>query len=192
MNGALRLDLLHAAGAVTKQTFAEAMSHLASTVCVVSAGQGARRLGRTATAVFSLSANPPSVVVSIRSGSDLARAIVEEGGFSVAMLSEDQEGIGDAFAGRVPPETRFLLGVWESWPSGRPRLLGASATLDCELGGSVAVADHELFVGVITATDAPGHARPLLWNRRHYQSLKPHAADDQPDAAQHDRGTAAV
>lgn len=59
-----------------------------------------------------------------------------DGGFSLAMLAEGQEMIGDAFAGKVQHAQRFLIGVWGEWPSGRPHLFGASAAIDCELAAA--------------------------------------------------------
>lgn len=169
----VRLDLREGSDPpVSKKAFAEVMSHMAATVCVVSAGDGEQRLGRTATAVLSLSAEPPTVLVSIKSDSALAKAIAMSGGFSLAMLSEGQELIGDAFAGHVPPATRHLFGVWGAWASGRPHLIGAAAAMDCTLAGTVTAADHDLFIGSIIATDVSGHSRPLLWSGREYRSLK--------------------
>lgn len=161
----------HADLAVSKPEFADTLSHLAATVCVVSAGKGASSLGRTVTATFSLSASPPSIVVSIKADSPLAALITAEQGFSLAMLAEGQELIADAFAGKIAASKRYLVGIWADWPSGRPRLLGAAAALDCLLSASVEVGDHMLFVGTIVATETSTHADPLIWSRRRYQSL---------------------
>ncbi|MDL2201179.1 flavin oxidoreductase [Ochrobactrum sp. 30A/1000/2015] len=165
-----------AIGAVSKREFADAMSRMAATVSVVTACDAGEAHGRTVTAVLSLSAEPPMVLVSVKSDSALATAILSNGGFSLAMLAEGQEMIGDAFAGKVPHAQRFLIGVWGEWPSGRPRLFGASAAIDCELAGSVPMADHTLFAGLVTNTDLPLHSRPLLWARRNYRALR-HDAD---------------
>ncbi|WP_312365961.1 flavin reductase family protein [Ensifer sp.] len=162
----------HAERAVTRPQFADTMARLASTVCVVSSGSGSECLGRTATAVFSLSANPPSIVVSIKADSALADAISSRQGFSLAMLAQGQELVADAFAGRVAAANRYLVGVWADWPSGRPRLIGATAGLDCMLSASVLVGDHRLFVGTIIATETLDFAEPLLWSERQYQALE--------------------
>ncbi|MBD9508315.1 flavin reductase [Ensifer sp. ENS10] len=161
----------HADLAVSKPEFADTLSHLAATVCVASSGRGADSLGRTVTATFSLSASPPSIVISIKADSPLAALIAAEQGFSLAMLAEGQELIADAFAGKIEASKRYLVGIWADWPSGRPRLLGAAAALDCLLSASMQVGDHTLFVGTIVATETSTHADPLIWSRRRYQSL---------------------
>lgn len=162
----------HAERAVTRPQFADTMARLASTVCVVSSGSGSECLGRTATAVFSLSASPPSIVVSIKAGSALADTISKQDGFALAMLAQGQELVADAFAGRVAAASRYLVGIWADWPSGRPRLLGAAAGLDCVLSASILVGDHRLFVGTIIATETAAYADPLLWSERQYQALE--------------------
>ncbi|CAN7660132.1 flavin reductase family protein [Ensifer adhaerens] len=162
----------HAERAVTRPQFADTMARLASTVCVVSSGSGSECLGRTATAVFSLSASPPSIVVSIKADSGLADTISKQDGFALAMLAQGQELVADAFAGRVAAASRYLVGIWADWPSGRPRLLGAAAGLDCVLSASILVGDHRLFVGTIIATETAAYADPLLWSERQYQALE--------------------
>lgn len=177
----VRLELRHdPSSAVSRTQFAEAMSRMAATVCIVNARAGDDRHGRTATAVVSLSAEPPTVLVSVKSNSALTKAITGAGGFSLAMLAQGQEHVADAFAGRVIPENRHRIGVWAEWPSGRPHLLGATAAFDCEVSGAMSVADHELFVGCIIATDISGPSRPLLWSQRNYRALRCDDADSEP------------
>ncbi|WP_455854693.1 flavin reductase [Ensifer canadensis] len=88
------------------------------------------------------------------------------------MLAQGQELVADAFAGRVAAASRYLVGIWADWPSGRPRLLGAAAGLDCVLSASILVGDHRLFVGTIIATETAAYADPLLWSERQYQALE--------------------
>jgi len=157
---------------VDKSAFTEIMSRIAASVWVVTAGHGASRVGRTATSVMSLTAEPPRLVAAISAISPLAQAIIAEGGFSLSLLAQGQEDIGDAFAGKIPPADRFLSRAWESWPSGRPRLRGAVAAIDCELAGVVDTGANTLFMGTLIATEILD-ADPLLWQHRAYHGLTP-------------------
>ncbi len=157
---------------VARPAFLAAMSQMASTVCVVTADSGGAQPGRTVTAIFSLSAEPPMVLVSIKTESVLAQAILAGSGFSVAMLSEGQELIADAFAGKVESDRRYLIGVWGEWPSGRPRLFASASSLDCALAGATPMADHTLFAGLVIASDVTESLRPLIWHDRRYAALK--------------------
>ncbi|WP_404402207.1 flavin reductase family protein [Pelagibacterium halotolerans] len=150
--------------------FADTMATLAGTVCIVTAGRGANRVGRTITSLISLSATPPSLLVSITKNSDLDHTMRAEGGFSVAMLATGQFGVSDAFAGQRPPERRFEIGTWDTWPSGRPKLADAATAIDCRIAGMIELDTHCLFGGVLINAEATG-AAPLLWRERGYHHL---------------------
>lgn len=157
--------------AVSDAEFRAAMSGLASTVHVVTARRGEERVGRTATSVLSLSAQPPAILVSIDIVSRLADLVSRTGGFSLAMLAQGQENIADAFAGRVPLEERFQHGEWGSWPSGQPLLVGAATVLDCEVIGAMETGTHVLFAGAIVEAETDATRQPLLWHRHAYHGL---------------------
>jgi len=179
------LDLLNAGAMHLKDTrqpavsgadFRDAMSMMASSVGVVTAAHEDEVRGRTATAVFSLSLEPPSILVSINITSRLADLIVKSRGFSLAILASDQQVIGDAFAGkfddRLAGLDRFAFGVWGQWPSGNPLLYGAAVALDCELVGSIETQTHMLFAGGVIATEVAPAKTPLIWHRRGYAGLR--------------------
>ena len=156
------LDLAH---------FTDTMSRLAATVCIAASADESERHARTVTAVTSLSAQPPSLLISITKGSDLARLIARTSRFSLNLLAEDQQEIGDAFAGKLRLEDRFSVGHWTQWPSGQPRLEGAATAIECRVAGSVDMDTHCLFVGVLTGART-SEKKPLMWYRRGYHMLE--------------------
>lgn len=151
--------------------FRAAMSAMGSTVSVVTARRGDERVGRTVTSMLSLSIAPPTILVSIDIVSRLADMIAKSGGFSLALLADDQREIADAFAGGIDPEGRFDVGSWSDWPSGHPMLLGAAAALDCEVTGSIETGTHVLFAGAVVEAETTTSRSPLLWQRHHYHRL---------------------
>jgi flavin reductase (DIM6/NTAB) family NADH-FMN oxidoreductase RutF len=151
--------------------FRAALSGMAATVCLVTARRGDERIGRTVTSVMSLAATPPTILVSIDIVSRLADFIAKTGGFSFAMLADDQQLVADAFAGRVDPAERFERGSWEQWPSGHPKLKHAVSVLDCEVVGSIETGTHVLFAGAIADAETTTSRLPLLWQRHHYHGL---------------------
>ena len=152
-------------------SFREAMASMASTVAVVTAELGGERIGRTVTSAMSLSARPPSIVISIDFGSRLADFIGLAEGFSYAVLADGQDRIADAFAGGVAPQERFRLGRWDRWASGHPRLAGAVSVLDCETIGSISTATHVLVIGAVVEADTVPGRSPLLWHERRFRRL---------------------
>ncbi|MCR6673168.1 flavin reductase family protein [Devosia ginsengisoli] len=151
--------------------FRAAMSGMATTVSVVTARRGDERIGRTVTSMLSLSMNPPTILISIDIMSRLADLIAKTGGFSLALLADDQAAVADAFAGRVEPEERFNAGQWSQWPSGHPMLLGAVTALDCDVIGSMETGTHVLFAGAIIEAETTASRSPLLWQRHDYRGL---------------------
>jgi flavin reductase len=151
--------------------FRAAMGAMATTVSVVTARRGDERIGRTVTSVLSLSMNPPAVLISIDIMSRLADLIAKTGGFSLAMLADDQVAVAEAFAGRVEPEGRFGQANWREWPSGHPMLLDAVTALDCDVIGSIETGTHVLFAGAIVEAETTTGRLPLLWQRHQYHGL---------------------
>ena len=151
--------------------FRAAMAGVASSVSVVTARRGDERIGRTVTSMLSLSMSPPTLLVSIDITSRLADFIAKTRGFSLAILADDQNGVADAFAGRLDPKDRFLAGDWTHWPSGHPMLLGAVTAFDCEVIGSIATESHVLFAGAIIEAETNTGRSPLVWQRHGYHGL---------------------
>lgn len=151
--------------------FRAAMASMAATVNVVTARRGDERIGRTVTSMLSLSMTPPTILVSIDIMSRLADFIAKTGGFSFAMLADDQQAVGDAFAGRHDPADRFGHGQWSEWPSGHPMLQGAVTTLDCEVIGAIETGTHVLFAGAIVEVETTTSRAPLIWQRHHYHTV---------------------
>lgn len=156
---------------VGNSEFRTAMTGMGSTVCVVAARRGEELVGRTVTAVLSLSTSPPAVLVSIDIVSRLADLISKTGGFSLAVLADDQAEIADAFAGKVDAQERFSLGRWEHWPSGQPHLHGTVSMFDCEVIGAMETGTHVLFAGAVVEVETATDRAPLIWHRRDYHTL---------------------
>lgn len=156
---------------VNTAEFRAAMSSVGSSVALVTARRGDEVVGRTVTAVLSLSASPPAVLVSIDIMSRLADVVTKTGAFSLAVLADNQTEIADAFAGKVPLEERFDLGEWSRWPSGQPLLAGAVTVIDCEVIGSIETGTHVLFAGAIVEAESNDERRPLIWQRHGYHTL---------------------
>jgi flavin reductase (DIM6/NTAB) family NADH-FMN oxidoreductase RutF len=157
--------------------FADAMSVLASGVVLVTCWLGDRPWGMTVTAFASVSADPPTVLVSLGSEATSARAITATRRFGVNILAAEQRDI--AGYGSAPGATKFLEQFTEGGGgSESPVVAGALAHLDCELSETVQIADHTVFFGHVRAARASHRGTPLLYHDRAYQTL------DEPARAQ--------
>jgi flavin reductase (DIM6/NTAB) family NADH-FMN oxidoreductase RutF len=156
--------------------FAEAMSTLASGVVIVTCTADGRPWGMTVTAFTSVSADPPTVLVSLDSAGTSASAIAASGRFGVSVLAANHVAL--ARYGSFPGASKFLEAFVNPGEAGSssPAIAGALAHLDCEVRDTVRVADHTIFFGLARAALAAREGTPLLYHRRAYRTLDaPHA-----------------
>jgi flavin reductase ActVB len=151
--------------------FADAMSALASGVVLVTSWVGDRPWGMTVTTFASVSAHPPTVLVSLGSATASARAIGATRSFGVSILAEEQLAV--ARFGSEPGAAKFLEPFLDSSDesSASPVVAGALSHLDCELFEAVHVADHTILFGRVRAAQASRSGTPLLYHRRAYRTL---------------------
>lgn len=150
---------------VDRESFKRGMRRFASGVCVVTtlARDGAR-LGLTATAMCSVSADPPTLLVSLNRATGTCTAIRAAGHFAVNLLSSEDRETSHRFGSPIPPEDRFSAGRWDTAATGSPVLASAVAVFDCRLSQVVDVATHCILVGDIQAVRSRElHVKPLLY-----------------------------
>lgn len=162
----------------TSTRFLTAMSSLAATVCVVAAASpSGERCGITATAVCSLSTDPPQLVACVNRSSSMARALEATGWFSVNILAGDQEPVAGAFAGRtgLKGSDRFDDAQWSQHTTGTPTLDGAAAVCVCHVSNTLQQASHVVVIGrvldvLLGSGDPPS---PLMYHQRRFTTVSP-------------------
>jgi flavin reductase (DIM6/NTAB) family NADH-FMN oxidoreductase RutF len=152
--------------------FRRVLGHLATGVTVVTARAPAGPLrGLTATAVASLSLDPPLVLACVDHASDTHDAIRESEAFAISVLAEDGERLSRRFAD-APVDEKFEGVAYRTEETGAPVLDAALAWVDCRLRHDYDGGDHTIFVGEVVAGDAVEGA-PLLYFRGGYGRLSP-------------------
>jgi len=140
---------------LARSAFADAMSELANGVVLVTCSVAGRTWGTTVTSFTSVAAEPPTVLISLRSSSTAACAIDETLRFGVVMLAADHEELARALS--IPGALKFV------------EVDDALARLECDVVKSVRTGDHTVFFGrVVAAHSAGDDADPLLYHRRRY------------------------
>jgi flavin reductase (DIM6/NTAB) family NADH-FMN oxidoreductase RutF len=167
-------------GSMRLSDFAGAMSTLASGVVLVTSWVGGRPWGTTVTAFASVSAEPPTILVSLGSTTASARAITASRSFGVSILAQEQLAV--ARLGSQPGTAKFLEPFVDPSDGSResPVVAGALAHLDCELAEAVQVVDHAILFGRVRAAHASCSGTPLLYHRRAYRTLGARAATVPP------------
>ena len=146
---------------IDSQLFRAALGRLATGVTVVAVrGPDGAPIGMTASAVTSLSIEPPMVLVCVAHAAALHEAIVHGTTFSVNVLAADQEDLSRRFAIRERQRFDDLAVEWT--PARLPRLAGALACLECRRDTVHRGGDHTIVTGVVEWAWA-GDGAPLLY-----------------------------
>ncbi|HEY4774145.1 MAG TPA: flavin reductase, partial [Xanthobacteraceae bacterium] len=153
--------------------FREALSRYGAAVHVVTTDGAAGRTGFTATAVCSVSDDPPTLLVCLNRKSQASALIAANRTFCVNTLPADAEALSDVFAGRTGAvgAERFKLGTWTTLSTGAPVLTSAIAACDCRLVEIKAVASHNVIFGVVETVALGPDAPALVYRGRAYRSL---------------------
>lgn len=138
---------------MNKESFREAMSRLSSGVCVIASDGPAGRLGFTASAVCSVSDDPPTLLVCMNRKSEQNLPLKENGVFSVNMLSGQQAHVSAVFAGegRLSTTKRFESVDWVTLTTGSPVLSDCVASCDCQISHVQEFGTHSVIFGEIVA-----------------------------------------
>jgi flavin reductase (DIM6/NTAB) family NADH-FMN oxidoreductase RutF len=164
--------------------FADAMSALAGGVSIVTCRLDGRPWGMTVTAFASVSADPPTVLVSLAANAASACAIAETERFGVSILGERQPEIARRCS--APGAPKFLERFVDPGeaPSPTPMVAGALAHLDCEVVERIEVADHTVLFGRVRQARVGRGGAPLVYFRRAYRALAArHGAHDHEGGA---------
>lgn len=146
-----------------RDDFKQAMRRLATTVAIVTTGRGDDYAGMAATAVMSVTADPPTLVVAVNRSASMSPILGEHGWFCVNLLAERHQDLVGVFGGAKSGKARFEDGDWTFDDSYPPVLADAAASLVCETRDSFEVGSHTLFVGEVRAIANHERIDPLIW-----------------------------
>ena len=153
------------------ESFKAGMRRLAAGVTIVTTVHDGQRSGLTATAVTSLSADPPQLLVCV-SRSASAHDLIHRGArLCVNVLARRHQRLAARFAGDVQGAARFALGRWMTLKTGAPVLADAIASFDCVVSEAVDSATHTIFIGRVVDVRARRDGRPLVYEAGAYASV---------------------
>ncbi len=111
-----------------------------------------------------LTADPPTMMVSIGSTTSALAAIREARHFAINYVPKDREDLAREFGGQgsLKGADRFRDGDWTRLQTGAPALIGAVGTLDCELEELIERHNSLIAIGRIVAYEAAADVAPLV------------------------------
>jgi flavin reductase (NADH) len=135
---------------VDADLFRQAMRKVPSAVTVVTAEHEGRRRGLTATAVCSVSADPPQVLACVNKDGRAHPCIAGAEAFGINYLADSQAPLAVAFSRPVDdPDERFRPDDWVAGAQGVPLLRDALVALACRVVQRVDCGTHTIFIGEI-------------------------------------------
>lgn len=166
------------ASMIDADQFREGMRRMAGAVSVIATGRVGRRAGLTATAVCSVCAEPPRLLVCVNTSASAHDLLEREGVLSVNVLRPSQLQVASAFASpRIKGEDRFACGAW-SERDGVPVLGDASVVFCCRIAQRIGSGTHTIFLcDVVDCLSADGEDTiaegNLLYFGGAYRRLQP-------------------
>lgn len=159
--------------AVPTADFIQAMGQHVASVCVITTRWQGERYGLTATAVSSVCASPPRLLVCVNKSGFTYDKIISAGCFGVNVLADTQEKVGKSFAGMLGKDfDRFSVGAWRNGANGSPLLQEASAVFDCTIVQTLDQASHTILIGEVNEAGAGIGRDALVYGARRFRSLR--------------------
>lgn len=158
---------------VEPAVFREAMSRLGAAVHVITTAGPGGKAGTTATAVCSVSDQPPTLLMCLNRRSQTNPAVLQNGVFCVNTLGDSGAEIADLFAGRsgVRGTDRFSAGEWTVLLTGSPVLVSAVIAFDCRIAEIRAVGSHNVVFGAVEAVRLGPTGPVLVYHERAYKRI---------------------
>ncbi|UZW56402.1 flavin reductase family protein [Sphingobium sp. JS3065] len=145
------------------EQFKQAMRRLASTIAILTGGEGDGWTGIVATAVTSVTADPPTLLAAVNRTTSLSPVLHENDRFCVNLLAKRHRDLVSVFSGAIKGRQRFDTGEWQPSPSGLPVLCDAAASLECQITSRIDVGTHTLFIGEVVEIVNHPMIDPLIW-----------------------------
>jgi flavin reductase (DIM6/NTAB) family NADH-FMN oxidoreductase RutF len=151
--------------------------HWCSTVTVVTVKRKAEFVtaeapefdGYTATAFFTVSIDPPIIILSATNKSSAFSMLNESEAFVVNLLDSSQQELAGAFARpAVERASNWERFAWQLDRSGAPLILGSMGAFSARVRQLVPAGDHTLVLGDVTEIHRGDASTPLLYFNRAY------------------------
>jgi flavin reductase len=164
---------------VSRDEFRDAMARLGAAVNIVTTDGKAGRRGLTASAVCSVTDDPPTLLVCLNRSNASNAAFKANGVLCVNTLASGCRALSDAFAGKggLDVEARFALAKWSNLATGAPTLDDAAVVaFDCRITEVVEKGSHSVLFAEIEAIRHGAAGGALIWYGRDYHPVG-HEAD---------------
>jgi flavin reductase len=159
---------------VASQDYRDAMARLGAAVNIVTTDGPAGRAGFTASAVCSVTDDPPTLLVCLNRTSSAYESVTKNGVVCVNVLSARHEPLARLFGGKVPAAERFAAATWSVLETGAPALADSPAVFDCRIVEIANVSTHDVLFCRVMALHKSDSADSLIYFGRNYHVVTAH------------------
>ncbi len=154
---------------VSAVEFRNAMARVCAPVNVVTTNGPAGRGGFTATAMCSVTDQPPTLLVCMNANSAQSAMFIENRRFCINVLTQEHRDLASLFAGgEKSMEARYAAADWVDLKSGNKALADAIVSCDCRLVDARLVGTHNIFIGEVDEIRSRRDGHALLYFDRNF------------------------
>lgn len=156
-----------------KISYREAMSRLGAAVNIITTAGAEGDTGFTASAVCSVTDDPPTLLVCMNRSSKSNPAFLASKILCVNVLAPEHQELSAPFAsvGELPMAERFGLAKWLRLATGSPVLENAAAAFDCTIDQIQDVGTHSVFFCGVKAIHLGPSTSGLIYHGRAYHKI---------------------
>lgn len=154
---------------VSRTEFRNAMARVCTPVNIVTTNGPAGRGGFTATAMCSVTDEPPTLLVCMNGRSAQAQLFLANKRFCVNVLTPEHRDLANLFAsGSADMGARYVAASWITMAGGTEAPADAIVSFDCTLEDVQRVGTHHVFIGRVESLRARTDGNALAYFDRNY------------------------
>ena len=157
---------------IVGEDYRDAMARLGAAVSIITTDGPAGRAGFTASAVCSVTDDPPTLLVCMNRASSAYASVAGNKVVCVNVLSAQQEPLSRLFGGKVPIAERFASAAWSTLETGAPVLADCAVAFDCQIVSVTTVGTHDVLFCRVVGLQKSGLTENLIYLGRAYHSVR--------------------
>jgi flavin reductase (DIM6/NTAB) family NADH-FMN oxidoreductase RutF len=152
---------------VDVKTFWRTLSERVTGVTIVTARDEYGPAGLLALSVAHVTADPPTVLVSVDKKTSALATILSSRHFAINYLPAGADAVADAFSGKagLSGANRFVEDQWVTLTTGAPVFKEALGAFDCVVDDIIQRGDTSIVIGTAVATKVDSSRPPLVFFR---------------------------
>jgi flavin reductase len=148
------------------------MACLGAAVNIVTTDGSAGRAGFTASAICSVTDDPPTLLVCMNRGSSAYASVTGNGVLCVNVLSARHEQLSRLFGGGIPVDERFAAAAWSTLETGASVLIDGAVSFDCSIVDVANMGSHDVLFCRVVALRRSDCTDNLIYFGRDYHVVR--------------------